>query len=176
MLASIMHKRISKFIIPMLLIGMVLFFVFVPELASAQTQDFGVSQFEQNTDLGNVDIRVIIARIIRAFLGLLGIIAVSIMVYAGYVWMTSGGNEEIIGFAKKTLINATIGLAIILSAFAIVQFVLNALADATRYDPDFDGGKPPDFDSFAGSGALGHVIQDHYPFRDQENVARNTKR
>jgi hypothetical protein len=81
--------------------------------------------------LGGEDIRIIAAKIIRIGLGLLGLIAVVLILYAGFTWMTSGGNEEKIGTAKKTLINATIGLAIIMSSLAITQFILNALSNAT---------------------------------------------
>jgi hypothetical protein len=36
------------------------------------------------------------AFIIKAFLGLLGIIAVALMLYAGFLWMTAGGKEIMI--------------------------------------------------------------------------------
>ena len=88
-----------------------LFFV-VPESVIAQSidgpavQDFGVSQFEDTIELGGTDIRVIIAQIISIFLGLLGIIATVIFLYAGYLWMTSGGDETKISNAKKTMIKS----------------------------------------------------------------------
>lgn len=81
---------------------------------------------------GATDIRVTIARIIRVALGLLGIVAVVLCLYAGYIWMTAGGNEERIGEAKKILVNAVIGLAIILSSYAIVSFVISRLIAATQ--------------------------------------------
>lgn len=72
-----------------------------------------------------------IGGIIKAFLGLLGIIAVVLTIYAGFLWMTAGGNEEDVGKAKKLLGNAVIGLAIILSAYAITAFTVGNLFNAT---------------------------------------------
>ncbi len=97
----------------------------------AQGDTFGINQVGGLLPLGGEDIRVIIAKIIRIFLSLLGIIAVGLMIYAGFTWMTSGGNEEKIATSKKILINASIGLAIVMSSFAITQFVLKSLQDAT---------------------------------------------
>ena len=83
------------------------------------------------TGLPAGDIRTIIANIIKAALGLLGIVALVLVLYAGYEWMTAGGNEDQIASSKKILFNATIGLAIILSAYAIVSFVMTKLIEAT---------------------------------------------
>lgn len=112
----------------------------LPQAVGAATTSsyFGLQSMDA-TGLGHADIRIIIANIIRVALGFLGILAVSLMLYAGYEWMTSGGNEEQIGTAKKILINATIGLAIILSSYSIVAFVMNKLVEATGYTGD--GGK-----------------------------------
>ena len=102
-------------------------------------QTLGLTDVEGEIALSSQDIRVTVAKIIRAVLGLLGIIAVVIVLYAGFLWMTAGGNDEQIGKAKQWLINGIIGLAIILSAFAITQFVISKLAGAT----DLNGGKLP---------------------------------
>ena len=145
---------------------------FAPDARAQDT--FGLEDIEAETRLGAVDFRIIVARIIRAALGLLGIIAVSIVTYGGFVYMTSGGEEEKIGRAKKILLNGAIGLAIILSAFAITQFILTALSRAILGGPSAGPeGEAPAFVSFSGSGALGSIIQDHYPGRDQTDVARN---
>ena len=83
------------------------------------------------TGLGQTDIRVTIARIIRVAMGLLGIVSVVIVLLGGFTWMTAGGNEEKAGEAKKYLYSGVIGLAIILSAYAIASFVITQLVNAT---------------------------------------------
>ncbi len=138
----------------------------------------GVQIISQPIGLATTDIRIVVARIIRVALGLLGIVALGLMIYAGFLWMTAGGNENQIEEAKKTLINTAIGLAIILSAYAIVSFVISKLVDATLNN-GFGGDNiildPPISENFQGSGALGQIIKDHYPSRDQSEVPRNTR-
>lgn len=76
------------------------------------------------------DPRIIAANIIRTLLGLLGMIFFGFTVYAGYLWMTAGGEDEKVTKAKSLLMQAVIGLAIILSAYAITLFATKlALGD-----------------------------------------------
>ncbi len=174
------YKRNNKKVIKTIAcLFLVTFFIFCfASLTHAQADTFGVKKVGSLLPLGGEDIRIIAAKIIRIGLGLLGLIAVVLILYAGFTWMTSGGNEEKIGTAKKTLINATIGLAIIMSSLAITQFILNALSNATGSglgDNGSAGRAALNFDSYTASGALGRIIKDHYPLRDQEDVPRNTR-
>lgn len=93
--------------------------------------DLGLQPIGEELGMPATDIRVIAARIIRTALGFLGIVALVLILYGGFVWMTAGGNEENIQKAKKILTNAAIGLIIILSAYAIASFVIRALTQAT---------------------------------------------
>lgn len=166
-----------------LTVGLVAVFVFLtsffsPLPAHAQGDTFGLNPVGQNLKLGNEDIRVIAARIILVILGLLGIIAFGLVLYAGFVIMTSAGNEEKVAQGKRILTNAVIGFVIIISAFSIVSFILKSLSDATGMTGgggEESTGDQTSFGSFAGSGALGWVIKDHYPRPNQTNVPRNTK-
>ncbi len=142
--------------------------------ASTSTILEGIQIIEQPLGLPSTDIRLIIANIIKVALSLIGIIMVILMLYGGFLWMTAGGNEEQIGKAKKVLINAVIGLIIILSAYSIVLFVMKMLGI------DVGTGNGPQYGSpytqhLSGSGALGRTVKDHYPERDQKDVARNAK-
>jgi len=130
-------------------------------------------EYGEETELGVVDPRVIATRIIRVALGFLGIIAVALMMYAGWLWMLSEGNEEKITKAKNVLKGAIIGLIIILSSFAIATFILNKLTGE-------GGGGAGVSQSGGGAGggiaALGSgIIESHYPARDQKDIPRNTK-
>src|SRR3990167_7540852 len=135
------HKRQIKFIRWFFLVGLliiiggVFLFAFNPALA-AQTpapDAFGLEQTGASTGLGGGDVRGIVARIINVALSLLGIVALALILYGGYLCINPAGNEENIAQAKRVLVNATIGLAIILSAFAITQFVLRQLGSATGF-------------------------------------------
>ncbi len=107
-----------------------------PSLVLAQAtpqitpNDLGI-QYGAGTGLGNKDIRVTIASIIRTAMSLLGIVAVVIVLIGGFKWMTAGGNEDQVGEAKSWIFSGVIGLAIILSAYALATYVINSLVAAT---------------------------------------------
>lgn len=86
----------------------------------------------QYTGLGNTDIRVAISQLIRIALSFLGIIAIVITLYGGFKWMLAAGNDEKVSEAKRVLVAGLIGLAIILTAFAITQFVISSILAATQ--------------------------------------------
>ena len=99
----------------------------VPALAGI---DVG-TEYGAATGLGTTDPRDIAANLITVVLGFLGILAVIIILIGGFKWMTAGGNEDQVGEARKILIAGIIGLAIILAAWGIANFVLSRLLTAT---------------------------------------------
>ena len=104
------------------------FLIFAPNVLAQPELGLGYGEL---TGLGAKDIRETIASVINVALGFLGIIAVIIILLGGFSWMTSGGNEEKVAKAKKLIIAGVIGLAIILSAYVIAQFVILSLIEAT---------------------------------------------
>lgn len=99
----------------------------------AQINPFGGYQatIESNLGLGNRDPREIAASVINVIMGFLGIIAVIIILVGGFQWMTAGGDESKIESAKKLMTAGVIGLVIVLAAWGITVFVLNAMLNAT---------------------------------------------
>lgn len=95
-----------------------------------EAKDLGLS-YGASIGLGSTDVRSTIASIIRVAMGLLGIVAVVIILVGGFKWMTAGGNEDQVGEAKKWIFSGIIGLAIILSAYALASFVITQLSSAT---------------------------------------------
>ncbi len=91
------------------------------------------------TDLGiqldpEIEPRRAVVNIINIALSFLGLIAVIIVIYGGFVWMTSGGEAEKVNKAKKILKNGLIGLAIILLSWGIVTWVISQLAGGLSGD------------------------------------------
>lgn len=82
-----------------------------------------------------VSIKIVILRVIKIFLEFLGIIFLIIIVLSGYKYMTAGGSEDKVKEAIKGIVNGTIGLLIILSAFAITSLITTCMIDATSADP-----------------------------------------
>jgi hypothetical protein len=78
-----------------------------------------------------------IIRSILIFLSaVVGFVAVVMLIFGGFRYVTSGGNSESISKAKNTIIYALIGLVIVALAQIIVQFVLNkAVTGATPPPP-----------------------------------------
>ncbi|MDQ7815332.1 MAG: pilin [Patescibacteria group bacterium] len=108
----------------------------LPSIALAaddlNANDLGVNAIQSTIKLGSGDIRQTAARIINVALGFLGIIAVVIVLLGGFKWMIAGGNDEKTNEAKKLIVSGIIGLAIILSAWAITSFVISRLVTATQ--------------------------------------------
>ncbi|MHA1696297.1 MAG: pilin [Candidatus Helarchaeota archaeon] len=109
-------------------------FLLIPVLTlPAQAQDvIGLSRADnlhlQNT--GDTDPRDMAVQIVRYLMTFLGIIAVVVILLGGFKWMTAAGNEDKVAEAKQLIIAGVIGLIIILSAFAIVTFVVGMTGNA----------------------------------------------
>jgi len=67
--------------------------------------------------------------IISILLGLSGIVAVIMIIIGGYQFMTARGNETQSTNGRKTLVNALIGLAIVIVSYAVVQAITNYLTN-----------------------------------------------
>lgn len=66
---------------------------------------------------------------IQVILAFLGVILTVIIVYAGILWMTAGGNSEQVDKAKGWLKNGIIGLVLVLSAYAIASYAINKITE-----------------------------------------------
>jgi len=74
----------------------------------------------------------VIGRIINVVLGFIGILLLGYILYAGFLWMTAGGDEGKVKTATTMIRNAIIGLLIIVAAFAISNFVLGSLINVAQ--------------------------------------------
>ncbi len=90
-------------------------------------EDFG-STF----GLGTAGLQSTVIKIIQWALGLLGLVAVIMILIGGFQWMTAGGNEEKVASAKKIISAAVIGLIVVLLAWAIVIFVVQTTSNVTN--------------------------------------------
>ncbi len=81
--------------------------------------------------LGTADLVSTIISIVQWALGFLGLVAVIMILYGGFVWMTAAGNQDKVAKAKKIITRAVIGLVIVLLAWAIVTFIIEQTLDLT---------------------------------------------
>ncbi len=107
--------------------------VFAQDDLKGSLQNFGKAAYgESGAQYAEEQGPIVIAgRIVNAVLGVVGLIVVILIIYAGFMWMTAGGNEQRIEKAKGILTNAIIGLIIIILAYAISYFVINQLLRAS---------------------------------------------
>ncbi|KKQ60160.1 MAG: hypothetical protein US81_C0029G0010 [Parcubacteria group bacterium GW2011_GWE2_38_18] len=134
--------RVKKIILSLLLFFAIIFFLTIlANHVNAQDRSdqlfFGGQEDELQiaTGLGDRDPRIIIALLIRVALGFLGILVLVIIMLAGFKWMTAGGDEERLSDARKTFFSAIVGLIMILAAFAIAEFAIQAISSATGTSP-----------------------------------------
>ena len=78
-------------------------------------------------DVEDSDVRVILGRVIKGLLSIIGSIALLMFVYGGTLWLTSAGNPEFIKKGKDIIVWSILGLGIIFSAYAITNALINAL-------------------------------------------------
>lgn len=71
------------------------------------------------------------ASLINSAISIVGILALLVILFAGVMWATAGGNEERMEMAKKTLGTAIVGLAIILGAYILARFVISTIKNTT---------------------------------------------
>lgn len=64
-----------------------------------------------------------IGTFIGIVLSFVGVAFLVLMIYAGISWMTAAGSQEKVTKAKDLIINAIIGLVIVLGAYAITSFI-----------------------------------------------------
>tara|TARA_Y100000310_G_scaffold256224_1_gene263987 strand:+ start:572 stop:964 length:393 start_codon:yes stop_codon:yes gene_type:complete len=106
-----------------------------PALAASHNADHSVTKFGLDygtvLGLGSRDLRTTALDIVNILLGFLGVIAIIVILYGGFMWMTAGGNEDKVGEAKKMITAGIVGIIIVLAAFAIATFVINQVGEAT---------------------------------------------
>ncbi|MDD3778020.1 MAG: Ig-like domain-containing protein [Patescibacteria group bacterium] len=158
-----------------IIIGILLVFSIFLVTHLVQAQDFGLQEVDETINLSADDPRTIVGRIINFVLSFLGIISLGLIIYAGFLWMTSGGEEEKVRRAQSILKNAIIGLVIILSAWGITTFIISRLWGATQGGEVTVSPIGNNLSNNYGLGAIGSCsVESVYPENGQKDVARNT--
>ena len=106
-----------------------LFFLVYSGVAKGQVgqADMLGTEIGASAGLTSADPRLMVALIIKWVMGLMGMVALIIFLYSGFEWMTSMGNDQKVGDAKKRIWYAVIGMVVLLSAYAITMFVFKTV-------------------------------------------------
>lgn len=99
--------------------------VIVPQVAHAQLVNTFVNNCPADTGVrcSEGSIASIFRLIINWALAIAFIAAVIMLIYGGFVYITSAGNTESAGKGKTAITNALIGIVIIVLSYIIVQIV-----------------------------------------------------
>ena len=119
-----MKKHLKQFLILILLVVVLIlpYFVFAEETSQTNgllgnLKEVGSGAF--NPDTNEYTAAEIAGSVVNVVLSLMGIIFISLMVYAGYLWMTDRGNDQSVEKAKKIITAAIIGIVLTVSSFGI---------------------------------------------------------
>ena len=81
--------------------------------------------------LASADLMVVVLNTITFVLGLLGLIQTIMLLYAGFVLLGAGQDEERRHEARMTILRSVVGVVVIGAAWAIVQFLFRTVGDVT---------------------------------------------
>ncbi len=80
---------------------------------------------------GTQGFKALAAKVVTIFSIIVGAVAIIMIIYGGFRYITSGGDSGKVGNAKNTLIYAIVGLIIVALAQLIIRFVLTQANDVT---------------------------------------------
>ena len=104
--------------------------VFQPSVANAQI-GAGVNAANAAKSGNVADAPTLITTVINTLLYVIGAVAVIMIIYGGFKYVTSGGDSSGVTSAKNTILYAVIGLVVAVFAFVIINFVLGKLGIET---------------------------------------------
>jgi hypothetical protein len=76
-------------------------------------------------------VKGVLINVLRALLGLLGLIGVFMFIWGGFQFLLAGGNPELVKKGKATLFWSSLGLMIIIGSWVIVRFILETATNST---------------------------------------------
>jgi hypothetical protein len=118
-------NKLSKLTIGLATLATVAF----PLMASASP--YSIEDIGTLVGLGQADLKTTVINVIQWVLGILALVAVVMIIFGGFTWLTAAGSEEKIEKAKKIISAAVIGLIVVLLAWAIVIFVAGSTKNVT---------------------------------------------
>jgi len=128
-------KFIFSFLILFIVAGFLVSLIPFEAIASGGSVTFPTSELDplnvsQITSSGSEPYRaisVVIGRIIKALLGVVGAVAVLMIVYGGMMILTAAGSPEKVKKGKDVLTWAIIGAIVVLSSYIMVDYVITAI-------------------------------------------------
>jgi hypothetical protein len=98
--------------------------ILLPHIVMAQPSVMeGLEVMNEEMGFEDQNLMEVLAGLIKSLFSILGILLLLVILYGGFLYMISGGADEKVDTAKKTILNGVIGIVIILLSFSLVNFV-----------------------------------------------------
>lgn len=103
---------------------------FVPALSAlAQIQSPTINADVSVTDVTSAKARIV--NIGNTFIGIIGLVAVVMLIYGGWLYVTAGTNEDNTKKAKGILLWAMLGLGLAVLSYAIVNIFVDLIVSGS---------------------------------------------
>ncbi len=101
-------------------------FLLFPSFVFAQNKNhlYWMDEILNNLISSPLTLEELVVKVLNWLIGASVILCVVMLIVSGFLYMTSGGNEDKVSKATKTLVNAIIGLVISFIAVMLVNFIL----------------------------------------------------
>jgi hypothetical protein len=76
---------------------------------------------------GKIEVTSLVGTIIKAVLGLIGSITLFMLVWGGFQWLTSAGNQEKVSQGTQTMLWAVIGLGVVFGSYIFLTTYIQFL-------------------------------------------------
>ncbi|OGY86203.1 MAG: hypothetical protein A2233_01050 [Candidatus Kerfeldbacteria bacterium RIFOXYA2_FULL_38_24] len=116
-------KNRYQIISAILIAGFGLTVLFLPEVVHAIKFDPFSQLGSGQSGLPQNDVNTTVFTLIKGFLQFVGVIALVLIIYGGFTWMTGGGSQEKIKKGRDIVFWALIGTLVILSSLGIIEFI-----------------------------------------------------
>lgn len=125
----------------LILLSAILFILLI-SFQSVTATDWGLGVLK-DTGLPQDEPGVFIAKVVNYVMGFVGVILIVVIIYGGFLYMTSRGNEKQTESAKNVLTYAIVGIVIIFASYIIARLVISALTAGSTQTPATQEETPP---------------------------------
>lgn len=88
-----------------------------------------------NEVFGNISITAFIGAVVKTLIGFAGALFLLMLLWAGFRWTTSGGEQAGVTAAQTTLRNAVIGIIVVATSYVLVTAIIELIGRATAVTP-----------------------------------------
>lgn len=88
-----------------------------------------------NEVFGNISITAFIGAVVKTLIGFAGALFLLMLLWAGFRWTTSGGEQKGVVAAQTTLRNAVIGIVVVATSYVLVTAIIELIGRATAMTP-----------------------------------------